>query len=511
MVEREKQVQDLEIWFHELLDNFRKQYEMLDESEKSQIPNNLDYSSPSQIEIFWVTEPIEYQLFITMHDHSRRDKEIIINGPFIGSEVISKVIEIMEEPRWKKDAPNKIDENTYLRFDDDIGNQENKYSDIFLGHISNFIFTLRNDSTINLKKGIISGQIFDYDGWGMIIKGNIVELLKPDSLVSESIKEANQRAAQIKEKQDIKKQQMNSKSQEREEKEYLSVFGAYYYPGVRIGDDLELTFKEKLINTIGKPIYLPEAENRFSFNNKHGFFDTFGFIGIQCKNEKAAIRVLNTIFGVSLIFGFNSISVRELELFSMKMDAESLSIGGFSWQSEAKRFNPYTSHGLRKNAIPLDSMNIIIKVAEKVSQSDVINESVIFLLESFTHFYNSEYSQSFLFSWLVIEKYISRLFEEMLSLKGVSAKRKKKFKTHDKWSTETKIEVLNFNGIINSDDYNFLIRFNTKRNEFAHKGKTIDQNESQKLFEFSQNIIKNILIEHGLADSEKFRTISNQE
>lgn len=506
MIEKEKRVQDLETWFHELLDNFRKEFEMLDESEKSQIPKNLDFSYPSQIEIFWVTEPIEYQLFITMHDHSRKDGEIIINGPFIGSELIPKVIEIMEEPRWKKDAPNKIDETTFLRFDDDIGNQENKYSDLFLLHISNLIITMRNDPTGNFKKGNVSGQIFDYDGWGMNIKGNIAELLKPDSLVSKSIKEAKQRAAQIKETKDVEIQQINSKN---DEKEYLSVFGAYYYPGVRIGDNLELTFKEKLINTIGKPIYFPEAENKFTFNNKHGFFDTFGFVGIQNKSEKAAIKVLNTIFGVSLILGYNSTSVRELELFSMKMDSESLSIGGFSWQPEADRFSPYTSHGLRKIALPLDSMKMIINTAEKVSHNEPINESVSFLLESFTHFYNSEYSQSFLFSWLVIENYILRLFEEMLSEKEVSGKRKEKFKTQDKWSTETKIEVLNFNDIINLDEYNIFIRFNAKRNKFAHKGITIDKKESKELFEFSQNIIKNLLIEHGLADSEKGGTISN--
>ena len=492
MIEREKQVQDLETWFTKLLDTFRKEFEVLDESEQSQIPFNLDFTYPCQIEIFWVTEPLEYQLIITMHDHSRKDGEIIINGPFIGSELIPKVIEIMEEPRWKKNASNKNETSTFPTFDYDIGNQENKYSDIFLQHISKLIFTLRNDPTVNFPKGImLDGQIFDDDGWGMNTKGNIVELLEPDSLVSKSINEAKQRAAQINENKDIKKQQINSKS---EEKEYLCVFGAYYYPGVRIGDYLELTFKEKLINTIGKPIYLPEAENRFSFNNKQGFFDTFGFVGIQCKNEKAAIKVLNTIFGVTLIFGFNSISVRELELFSMKMDPESLSIGGFSWNVEAKRFDLYTSHGLRKIALPLDSMKMIIKVAENVSNIKAINESVLFLLESYTHFYNSEYSQSFLFSWLVIEKYISRLFEEMLSEKGVSSNRKKKFKTQDKWSTETKIEVLNFNGIINLDDYNFFIRFNAKRNEFAHKGITIDQKESQELFEFSKNIIKNEII-----------------
>ena len=490
MNEKERQVQELKKWCQELLDNFRKEYGTLDELERSQIPNNLDFRYPCQIEFFWVIEPLEYQLFLTMHDPSRKDGEIIVNGPFMGYELIPKVIEIMDEPRWKKNAHNKIDRaRTFPRFDDDVGNQENKYSDIFLSHISNLIITLRNDPTANFRKGNIGAHVFGYHGWGMIIKGNIVESIKTDSLVSESINEAKQRAAQIIENKELVSPQNNSKE---EGKKYLEVHGAYYYPGVRIGDNLELSFKEKLINAIGKPIYFPEAEYKFDFNGKYGFFDTFGFVGIQIENEKEAIKILNTIFGVSLIFGSGALSVRESELFSMRMDPESLSIGGFSWQTEAdKRFSPYSSHGLRKITIPLDSMKTIINVAENVSHDKTINESLLFLLESFTHFYNSEFSQSFLFSWLAAEKHISRLFEEMLSEKKVSNKRKKKFKNQDKWSMETKIEVLNFTGMINSDDYKSLIRFNAERNKFAHQGITIEHEESKKLFEFSKNIIKN--------------------
>ena len=490
MNEKERQVQELKKWCQELLDNFRKEYGTLDELERSQIPNNLDFRYPCQIEFFWVIEPLEYQLFLTMHDPSRKDGEIIVNGPFMGYELIPKVIEIMDEPRWKKNAHNKIDRaRTFPRFDDDVGNQENKYSDIFLSHISNLIITLRNDPTANFRKGNIGAHVFGYHGWGMIIKGNIVESIKTDSLVSESINEAKQRAAQIIENKELVSPQNNSK---KEGKKYLEVHGAYYYPGVRIGDNLELSFKEKLINAIGKPIYFPEAEYKFDFNGKYGFFDTFGFVGIQIENEKEAIKILNTIFGVSLIFGSGALSVRESELFSMRMDPESLSIGGFSWQTEAdKRFSPYSSHGLRKITIPLDSMKMIINVAENVSHDKTINESLLFLLESFTHFYNSEFSQSFLFSWLVVEKHISRLFEEMLSEKEVSNNRKKKFKNQDKWSTETKIEVLNFTGMINSDDYKSLIRFNAERNKFAHQGITIEHEESKKLFEVSKNIIKN--------------------
>ena len=176
----------------------------------------------------------------------------------------------------------------------------------------------------------------------------------------------------------------------------------------------------------------------------------------------------------------------------MKMDPESLSIGGFSYiDQNTKRSSPYSSHGLRKRAIPLDSMYKIINTAEKVSQDDATNELVLFLLESFTHLYNFEFSQSFLFSWLVVEKHMSRLFEEMLSGKNVSNNRKKKLlNNHDKWSTEAKIEVLNFVEMINLKKYNFLMEFNTKRNYFAHMGKIIERQESKELFEYSKNIVK---------------------
>lgn len=486
MSEKERQIQELKKWCKELRNNFRNKYETLDELERSKIPNDLNYRYPCQMEFFWVAEPLEYQLFITMHDASRMDGEIIINGPFLGSELIPKVIEIMDEPRWKKKAYNEFDK-TFLIFDD-VGNQENKYSDIFLIPISNFIISLRNDPTSNFRKDIIHAQAFGVHGWSMIIKGNIVELKEANSLVLDSINEAKQRAARIRGKKEAELPQTNSKS---EDKKYLEVFGAYYYPGIRIGDNLELTFKEKLTNTIGKPIYFPEAEYKFNFNGKHGFFDTFGFVAIQNKNEKEAVKILNTIFGVSLIFGFDSVSVREFELYSMRMDPESLSIGGFSYSEQnTKRFSPYSSHGLRKRAISLDSMNMIINIAEKVSRDETTNELVSFLLESFTHLYNFEFSQSFLFSWLVAEKHISRLFEGMLIEKKIPSKRKEKFENHNKWSTETKIEALNFAGIINSEDYDFLITYNTKRNNFAHKGKTIGQLESKELYEHSKNVVK---------------------
>ena len=488
MNKNENKIKALEKWGQELIENFRIEYETLDELEKSHIPNDRDYRFPCQIEFFWVLEPIEYQLFITIHDNAREDGEIIINGPFPGNELIPKTIEIMNEPRWKKKVANEV-EYPFQEGFEIVGYQENKYSDIFLPNIANFINHLRMDPTINFKKSILAGQIMGSNGWCTIIKGNIVELETPDSLVIDSIKEAKQQANFIRERKETELPQGKS---ENNEKEYLELIGAYYYPGVRIGDNLELTFEEKLINSIGSPIYLPEVDYNFTFNNKKGFLDTFGFVGIHAKNENEALKILNTIYAVSLIFGFDSISVRESELFYMNMNSNSSSVGRFSWHSmgDTRRPSPYTSHGIRKVAIPLETMKTIIETAERISHNENLNELVLFLLESFTHFYDSEYSQSFLYSWLIVENHMTRLFNEMLSDKKVSSERKKKFYRHDKWSSESKIEVLNFTGKIDADKYTFLIKYNTKRNKFAHEGKNINEDESKKLFDFSKKIIK---------------------
>lgn len=486
----ENKVQDLEKWCEDLIKNFRAECDKLDELEKSQIPNYLNFKSPCQIEFFWVDEPVEYQLFITMHDPDAKDGAIFINGPYKRHEILKKAIEIMNEPRWKKKTPYK--EYTEFSEYDDVGYQENKYSDAFVHQISAFYRNLNRNIAVNFEGGQISGQSMgDYD-WCSTIKGNIAKQNNPMSLISESIKSAKQKAFDIRNKNDSDLTQKNVRIKENKK---LKIIGAYYYPTIRIGDNLELSFQEKLTNSIGSPIYFPQIDHEFKLNGKFGFFDSFGFIGIQTDSEKEATQILNTIFGISLLLGFDSLSVRESELSSAKMNSESKSLGGFSWQnSDTKRPSPYSSHGLRKTAIPTDSMKEIIDITEKVLRNDTLNDSILFLLESYTHLHDSEYSPSFIFSWFIIEKRISQLFDEMLSEKKVSKNRKKKFENHEKWSSDTKIEVLNFCGKITNEEHQYISKYNKMRNKLVHQNNKLGKNESNELFEFSKQIVKDQVI-----------------
>ena len=486
----ENKVQELEKWCEDLIKNFRTECDKLDELEESQIPNDLNFKSPCQIEFFWVDEPVEYQLFITMHDPDAKDGAIFINGPYKRHEIIEKVIEIMDEPRWKKKTPYK--EYTEFSEYDDVGYQENKYSDAFVHQISAFYRDLNRNIAVNFEGGQISGQSMgDYD-WCSTIKGNIAKQNDPMSLISESIKNAKQKSFDIRNKKDSDLTQKNVRTKENET---FKIIGAYYYPTIRIGDNLELSFQEKLTNAIGSPMYFPQIDHEFELNGKFGFFDSFGFIGIQTDSKKEATKILNTIFGVSLIFDFDSLSVRESELSSADMNSKSKSLGGFSWQiSDTKRPTPYSSYGLRKTAIPIDSMREIIDITDKVLRDNTLNDSILFLLESYTHLHDSEYSPSFIFSWFIIEKRISQLFDEMLSEKDISRKRKNKFENHGIWSSDTKIEVLNFCGKITDEEHKPISKYNKMRNEFVHQNNRIDKDESYKLFELSKQIVKDQVI-----------------
>lgn len=480
-----KKLKELEKWGQNLIDNFRKEYEKLNELEQKQIFDYRKYSAPCQIEIFWVSEPFEYQLFVLLHDYDRPDKEIKINGPFKGFELEEEVIKIMDEPRWKKELLNQED-NFHWDYDK---NQMNKYSDGFVQDFSNLLNIIRNDSLINFKNGLISSRPFLDNGWVANFKGNVAELGYFEKERIESFQYAK-RGASIRNETVIKKPSSQSIIHD---KSFVGVIGAYYYPGVFIGNNIEISFKEKLHGP--NIIEYPKYEFEFTFDGRKGFYDKYGFVVIQIEDEKSAIKIINTIFGISLILGIESLSVRESELISSKIKQNNPvlgdSIGGCSWNSANQRFKPMNFMGSRKTVIPLDKMNEIIKIAEIIYSDEKLNDLVVFLLDSYTHLKSLEFSQSFLFSWFIVENLIPRLFAEVISEKNEMYGQNKKADKYDNWSIATKIEFLSFLGKLGNQEYDFLKIYNKKRNNFIHKGIAISKSDSEKLYNFTFDFVEN--------------------
>lgn len=489
MTEKNEEIEELKKWFSYRIENFRTEYEKLDELEKTFIIPSLHYISPCQIEIFWVKEPIECQLFIIFHNHERPDKEIIVNGPFEGYELEESVIKIMEESRWNKSTPYNEQDNWYQRDYKDVGNQEKKYSDFFALHFSNFLNFIRFLPFARIGSCPISGQAMG-DDWCGYLKGNLAKTNNSELQFLDSITPAKESAERKRSGKydDMIKSGLNAVSVQRKR-----LIGAYYYPGVRIGNNLELSFKEKLYSP--NILNFPKCDFVFSANNRKVYCDTFGLVMIPSNDENEAIKFLNTIFGMSLLLGYDSTSLRKNELVCTKIDHDTFKegdqFGGFRWTtSTTKRYVPTRFGGQRNIAISIEKMQQIVNMVEKRYSDEIFQQSMLYLLESNTHFTNAEYSQSAFFSWLIIEQYISRIFDGMIKEKSVSKDRKNYLKNPSIWSTANKLEALNFANRIDDTDYQFLRDFNEKRNKFVHKGETFEENESKQLFDYSLDLVK---------------------
>lgn len=487
MLEKDERVQKLEQWCKGLIDNFRGEYEKLDELERKQLFVSTQYLSPCQIEIFWVSEPSVYQLFVFLHDSDRPDKEIKINGPFKGCELEKEVIKIMDESRWKKMIPSQ--EDLYSAWSVDVETQLDKYSDAFVSYFSSFLNVIRNDALIDFKNGLINSQGMLSHGRIAIFKGNVAESGYFEQKVTKSLEDAKQRATSIRNGYVSEILQPQSI---KDDKTLAKVIGAYYHPGVFIGNNVELSFEEKLYGP--NIIEYPKYEFDFTFNGRNGFYDKYGFVVVQIEDEKSAIKILNTIFGVSLILGIESWSVRESELISSGIEPDISvlgdSLGGCSWHQANKRFKPMDFTGHRKTVIPLDKMNEIIGIAEIIYCDQKLNDLLLFLLESYTHMDSLEFSQSYLYSWFIVENWIPLLVADVVSEKNETHMRKINAKKYDNWSISSRIELLYFAGKIDEKQYEFLIAYNKKRNYVVHSGKSISASESQKLFKFCIDAVK---------------------
>lgn len=390
----------------------------------------------------------------------------------------------MNEPRWNKEATYEEEQAVYPE-DTNIGFQGHQYSDYLIHPLRTLYWYFDKDPFFAKKSNLYGGGLsFGKDGWSQVIIGNIAEFMDINSIVQSAIGGAKNYESTF------------DKTQKSSEigtpvKEAIS-YGAYYYPLLRIGDEVELSFTQKFEIIIEEIKFLPKKEFKFSIGDVDGFYDTFGFIALQMDETTPVVNILNTIFGVSYILGYECLSIKESELVKISELSDMSHVFVSGWQiTDTKRPLQGTYYEERKQQIELEQMNQIIKIAESVVKDENLNESIHLLLEGFTHFYNSEYSQSFLYSWFIIEKHVAQLFSDLLIEKNVTGERKKKFKNQDKWSSDTRIEILSFNDKLSSEEYDLISEYNTKRNRFVHRAESIQREDAETVLLLAKKIIKN--------------------
>lgn len=277
----------------------------------------------------------------------------------------------------------------------------------------------------------------------------------------------------------------------------LKGHGGFFYPPIWIGRPPEVENPPIGISipTVLPHVKPPQKVFDFTFNDKKGFVNSDGFVGICVEDKREAIRSLNTIFGIALISGVFCYAISEPEMAEMQVEPNSLEINVVSMSEATLRArlmhwsDPMNVY--RKNPEILEEKikEFIIK-AEIISKDKVLTEDLIFLLEGFTHHQNAEYSQAFIMNWLVIEKCVSSIWEQLLNEREISGDRRKKLLNTALWSTDYLIEVLNFTEKIDNSYYDKLMQLKNKRNRFVHSRELIDQQSSQDALDIATRIVK---------------------
>ena len=110
---------------------------------------------------------------------------------------------------------------------------------------------------------------------------------------------------------------------------------------------------------------------------------------------------------------------------------------------------------------------------------------LIFILEAFTFFENTEFKQSYIMSWAVIENFIETKWDEFIQEKKIESDRKNKLKNPSSWSTDYILEALNFAGKIKDREYELLMKLKKKRNGIIHKGVNVSKKEAKECLDLA--------------------------
>jgi hypothetical protein len=274
----------------------------------------------------------------------------------------------------------------------------------------------------------------------------------------------------------------------------ISAHGGFIFPPVWIGKAPKRTFVERLSRM---PMFPREAYEG-TYKDRMLIADQDGFLAMAEGDRLKAAALLNEIMAVRLLDGKPTYALRELEVIETHIDPEekritSKGVSSLSprssimdeWLRESWHVTP------RAEVVSMEDMDEWLRKAERVTQSAPASETLRFLLEAYTHFQNSDYLESFVLSWLIVEKDVYSRWDRYLGDKSIQGSRKGKLENPGVWTADVVIEELSLSGEISSNDYNKLMSMKTVRNNIIHKGERVSKEQADELLELALEIVRN--------------------
>ncbi len=454
-----------------MIDTYRNEFENLspEEKKKEQMINSL--KKPCQIHL--ISSPYNnIHLMLITHLEKLEDKKIILINLKIDS-FIKNLQEFASNSIWDIDD-EEIKKFTASTFKESIENVVINFGKRIL-RTSNF----SPESASIGSRGLHSPKLAIWD-----LAGNLAEIDFDND--AKSIVHGYKKDY-VRDK-DAKTEQIRESIPDQN-----SGLGTFFYPPLLIGEfnpTIEEKIKEKEYELLGENVI------RTNFNDVGLVVTKGGLIGIENKNLELAEKIFNTIMATAVLFGVPLHALRSSEIADVTFDINTHTVQGSSWSSGSRRMEMFFHRNYRqsfygdvRNHISIKDLEGIIKNAE----SFIKNEEKVYLLKlfltAFTQLSNSDFSQSFVTSWTIIEKNLYDMWMKKL----VSARVSKRIREDlDRWDLYRVIEILHIDHIIPDDEYYEFRTLQSLRNEVIHEGHEVTDKMAEKCYVLAEQIVRKI-------------------
>ena len=455
-----------------MIDTFRIKFDNLtsDEKKKEQSINSL--KKPCQL--FILSSPYNnLHLLIKTHLVTFPDKQIILY-PLKLESWLKKLEDFVNEPKWENLSNGEMNVSNRANF-------KNNLESIIINFGRRALKGYENTYS---SSSIASQSLLDKKLATWIIVGNMLEI-DYEKYITDQI-------------DDYKRDYGRDKNQHTEQIQEIlpnenKGFVTFFDPPIIIGK-----FNPTITQKINR-----EERNILSKNEITKKFQDYvititkgGMIGIENKNKDLAEKIFNTIMAVALVFDVPAYAVNSSDLAEVTFDNKTHNINSYSW-STSRRLNtnldfrninqPHTFH---RTKISADIITKIIDTAEIIIKNDEYAEYLKLLLSSNTQLNSDHNTQSFITSWIIIERDIYRMWSEKINSARVGRRIREEL---ERWDVHKVLEILHLDKIISNDDYEELNQLQKLRNDVIHEGQEVTKKRATNCFNLAHNVINNVV------------------
>ncbi len=412
--------------------------------------------------------------------------EVTVDGPFPTYEAVEKLEEILDRPKWNRPiGPSERTRWALLAPDGFKEVIEDVFVDV-VRDLGRLPFMRPSDRPmVTAKTLLISKASLWY------VAGNLSNF-SAGAFAHDIIEGAKQQAV-------VRSAPPASPVEQIETDSRLTAYGGFVFPPVWIGNAPKPTFAERLR---AFPMF-PAKAYEGTYKGRLFIADRDGFLGIVENDRLKATALLNEIMAVRLVGGKTTYALRENEVSEISIDPQEKQITSKGVTSLSPRsslieewfrgFRPRTSREVISN----ENLEKWLHNAEQVTQDISFSETLRFLLEAYTHFQNSDYLETFVLSWLIIEKDIYSHWDRYLETKSVLGPRRRKLENPGAWTIDIVIEELSLAGEIPLDAYQKLMSMKTVRNNIIHKGERVSEKQANELLELALKTVTDQIVQLG--------------